>query len=328
MPAGTAPAAGCGRNDIIFRTFGDAPFAAASRFPLLVARFPVSLPNMLLPWILLATVAGGLIAVVIASWLAYRVFAQYLHHMVSLSVGVLLSVALLHLLPEAFETGVADAHVLFGLMLAALIGFFVLEKIALLRHSHHHEGDGHHHHKGHDRHEAGRGGALILIGSSLHNLCDGVLVAAAFVADPLLGVLTAASIIVHEVPHKLGDFVVLLNAGLGRRRAFSLILFSSLCSALGGLLGYYVLDVAQAWVPYVLVIAASSFLYISVADLMPQMHERVRLADAVPQLALVGAGVALIYGVTTMMHHGHEHGHGHGHAVHETAPHGEHGHAH
>ena len=262
---------------------------------------------MLLLWVLLATVTGGLIAVLVASWLAYKVFAHYLHHMVSLSVGVLLSVALLHLLPEAFESGVADAHVLFGRMLASLIGFFVLEKIALLRHSHHHEGDGHHHHHGHDRHEAGRGGVLILVGSSLHNLCDGVLVAAAFLTDPLLGVLTAASIIVHEVPHKLGDFVVLLNAGLARRRAFALILFTSLCSALGGIIGYFVLQQAQDWVPYVLVVAASSFLYISVADLMPQMHERVSLADAVPQLLLVGVGVVLIYSVTTLMHHGHEH---------------------
>lgn len=269
---------------------------------------------MLLLWVLLATVTGGLIAVLVASWLAYKVFAHYLHHMVSLSVGVLLSVALLHLLPEAFESGAADAHVLFGLMLASLIGFFVLEKIALLRHSHHHEGDGHHHHHGHDRHEAGRGGVLILIGNSLHNLCDGVLVAAAFLTDPLLGVLTAASIIVHEVPHKLGDFVVLLNAGLARRRAFALILFTSLCSAVGGIIGFFVLQQAQDWVPYVLVVAASSFLYISVADLMPQMHERVSLADAVPQLLLVGVGVALIYSVTTLMHHGHEHdadaGHG------------------
>ncbi len=147
---------------------------------------------MLLLWIILATVTGGLIAVAIAHWLAYRVFAQYLHHMVSLSVGVLLSVALLHLLPEAFEQAGAGVHTLFGLMLASLIGFFVLEKIALLRHSHHHEHDGHHHHKGHDRHEARRGGVLILIGSSLHNLCDGVLVAAAFLTDPILGVLTAA----------------------------------------------------------------------------------------------------------------------------------------
>lgn len=262
---------------------------------------------MLLLWVLLATITGGLIAVLIASWLAYKVFAKYLHHMVSLSVGVLLSVALLHLLPEAFETGVGNAHVLFGLMLASLIGFFGLEKIALLRHSHHHEGDGHHHHKGHDRHEAGRGGMLILIGSSLHNLCDGVLIAAAFLTDPLLGVLTAASIIIHEVPHKLGDFVVLLNAGLRRRRAFALILFTSLCSAVGGIIGYFVLQQAQEWTPYILVIAASSFLYISVADLMPQMHERVSLSDAVPQLLLVGVGVALIYSVTTLMHHGHDH---------------------
>lgn len=279
---------------------------------------------MLLLWILLATVTGGLIAVLVASWLAYKVFAQYLHHMVSLSVGVLLSVALLHLLPEAFETGGGDAHVLFGLMLASLIGFFVLEKIALLRHSHHHEGDGHHHHKGHDRHEAGRGGVLILIGSSLHNLCDGVLVAAAFLTDPLLGVLTAASIIIHEVPHKLGDFVVLLNAGLARRRAFSLILFTSLCSAVGGIIGYFVLQQAQQWVPYVLVVAASSFLYISVADLMPQMHERVSLADAVPQLLLVGVGVVLIYSVTTVMHHGHDHEAEAG----QAAPQVEHGHRH
>ncbi|HAP24362.1 MAG TPA: ZIP family metal transporter [Achromobacter sp.] len=277
---------------------------------------------MLLLWVLLATITGGLIAVLIASWLAYKVFAKYLHHMVSLSVGVLLSVALLHLLPEAFETGVGNAHVLFGLMLASLIGFFVLEKIALLRHSHHHEGDGHHHHKGHDRHEAGRGGMLILIGSSLHNLCDGVLIAAAFLTDPLLGVLTAASIIIHEIPHKLGDFVVLINAGLRRRRAFALILFTSLCSAVGGIIGYFVLQQAQDWTPYILVVAASSFLYISVADLMPQMHERVSLSDAVPQLLLVGVGVALIYSVTTLMHHGHDHGHDHG------APHAEHGHQH
>lgn len=279
---------------------------------------------MLLLWVLLATVTGGLIAVLVASWLAYKVFAQYLHHMVSLSVGVLLSVALLHLLPEAFEGAVGNAHALFGLMLASLIGFFVLEKIALLRHSHHHEGDGHHHHKGHDHHEAGRGGMLILIGSSLHNLCDGVLVAAAFLTDPLLGVLTAASIIVHEVPHKLSDFVVLLNAGLARRRAFSLILFTSLCSAVGGIIGYFVLQQAQDWVPYILVIAASSFLYISVADLMPQMHERVSLSDAVPQLLLVGLGVALIYGVTTLMHHGHEHEADAGNG----APHAEHAHSH
>ncbi len=111
----------------------------------------------------------------------------------------------------------------------------------------------------------------------------------------------------HEVPHKLGDFVVLINAGLPRRRAFGLILFTSLCTAIGGGVGYFVLQEAQTLVPYVLVVAASSFLYISVADLMPQMHERVAVSDAVPQLLLVAVGVAIIYGVTTFMHHGHDH---------------------
>lgn len=259
---------------------------------------------MLLIWILLSATAGGMFALVVAHWLAYRVFAGYLHHMVSLSVGVLLAVAFLHLLPEAFEEG-PDAHVLFAWMLGAMIGFFVLEKIALLRHSHHHEGDGHHHHSGHDRHEAGRGGVMILIGSSLHNLADGVLIAAAFLVEPTLGVLTAASIILHEVPHKLSDFVVLINAGLTRPRAFQLILFTSLCSAAGGVIGYFVFGQFQTWLPYLLVVAASSFLYISIADLMPQMHERSALHEAGPQLLLVAVGIGLIYAVTLVLHRVH-----------------------
>ena len=256
---------------------------------------------MLLIWITLSAVAGGIFALLVARWLAYKVFAGYLHHMVSLSVGVLLAVALLHLLPEAFESE-EDSHALFGVMLGAVIGFFVLEKIALLRHSHHHEGDGHHHHHGHDLHSAGRGGVMILIGSSLHNLVDGVLIAAAFLVNPTLGVLTAASIILHEVPHKLSDFVVLINAGLTREKAFVLILFTSLCSALGGVLGYFVLGHVQPVLPFFLVVAATSFLYISIADLMPQMHQRSSLREAGPQLALVAFGVSVIYIGTLVLH--------------------------
>jgi len=256
---------------------------------------------MSLIWIVISAVTGGLCALLIAHWLAYRVFVGYLHHMVSLSVGVLLAVSLLHLLPEAFEVE-TDVHALFATMLASFIGFFVLEKIALLRHSHHHEGDGHHHHSGHDRHEAGRGGVMILIGSSLHNLVDGVLIAAAFLVDPTLGVLTAASIILHEVPHKLSDFVVLMNAGLTRKKAFELILFTSLCTVLGGVFGFFVLAQLTPWLPFILVVAASSFLYISIADLMPQMHERSSLKEAGPQLLLVALGICAIYAVTELMH--------------------------
>jgi zinc and cadmium transporter len=251
--------------------------------------------------IVVSATLGGLFALSIASWLTSKVFAKYLHHMVSFSVGVLLAVSLLHLLPEAFEEGTKTRE-LFAWMLAAIFVFFMLEKIALIRHSHHHEGDGHHHHHGSDKLIAGRGGVLILIGSSLHNLIDGVLIAAAFLVDMTLGVLTALSIILHEVPHKLSDFVVLTNAGLTRQRAFKLILFSSLCSALGGTLGYFVLEHTLVCLPYVLVIAATSFLYISIADLMPQMHAKATLKESGPQLALVGCGVVVIYAATLVLH--------------------------
>ncbi|PRY97088.1 zinc and cadmium transporter [Jezberella montanilacus] len=250
--------------------------------------------------ILLSTLIGGVVAVCIAYWLSTRVFAKYLHHMVSVSVGVLLAVALLHLLPEAFSEGISP-RLLFSWMLASVVGYFVLEKIALLRHSHHHEGDGHHHHHGMDRTVAGKGGVLILIGSSLHNLVDGIVIAAAFLTDPTLGVLTATSIILHEVPHKLGDFVVLTNAGLTRQRAFLLILFSSACSALGGLFGYLLLEHALTSLPYILVVAATSFLYISIADLIPQMHARGSLKDAIPQLLLVAIGVIVVYLSTVLV---------------------------
>jgi len=289
---------------------------------------------MLALWIFLAAISGGLIALLIARWLAYGVFARYLHHLVSFSVGVLLAVALLHLLPEAFEGHAeprADPHALFATMLAAFLIFFVLEKVRLLRHSHHHEGDGHAHAVGHDRSEAGRGGWLILVGSSLHNLVDGVLIAGAFLVDPWLGVLTTASILVHEVPHKLSDFVVLMNAGFVRRNAFWLILLSSLCTVAGGLGGYLTLQAFEGVLPYLLVVAASSFLYIAISDLIPQMHERVALRESASQLLLVGLGALLIYGVTTFMHHGHahdhdhDHGHGHSHAGHD---HDDHDHDH
>jgi len=278
---------------------------------------------MLALWIFLAAISGGLIALLIARWLAYGVFARYLHHLVSFSVGVLLAVALLHLLPEAFEARV-DPHALFGTMLAAFLVFFVLEKVRLLRHSHHHEGDGHAHAPGHDRQEAGRGGWLILVGSSLHNLVDGVLIAGAFLVEPWLGVLTTTSILVHEVPHKLSDFVVLMNAGFARRSAFLLILLASLCTVIGGLAGYATLQVLDGVLPYLLVVASSSFLYIAISDLIPQMHERGALRDSASQLLLVGLGALLIYGVTTFMHHGHTHDHGHDHGHH----HADHDHDH
>ncbi len=260
---------------------------------------------MFLFWVLLATISAGSIAILIASWLTYKVFSKYLHHMVSLSVGILLSVGLLHLLPEAYEKNIIHPKILFGLMLASLICFFLLEKVDLIRHSHHYEGDGHEHGKGHDSREAGRGGMSILIGSSLHNFADGMLLVGAFLTDPFLGALTAISITVHEVPHKLSDFVILRNAGIKLKKSFILIFSSSLCSSLGALLGYSIFQEHCEWIPYVLIVASSSFLYIAMADLMPQMHEQTPPFKTISQLFFVGMGIAIVYCITSVLHFHH-----------------------
>lgn len=217
--------------------------------------------------------------------------------MVSLSVGIMLSTSLLHALPEAFESS-ADPRSLFACLLAGLLAFFLLEKFAILRHSHHHEGDGHHHEHGHDAHEAGKSGWMILVGDGLHNFTDGILIAAAFLADPTLGLVTGLAIIAHEIPQEIGDFIVLLNAGFSRRRAYVFNLLCSLMAVVGGVLGYYTLDGAKNLLPYVLVFASSGFIYIAVSDLMPQMQRRASLRETIPQIVLVACGVGLVLFVT------------------------------
>lgn len=213
--------------------------------------------------------------------------------MVSLSVGIMLSTTFLHALPEAFESK-ADPRTLFATLLGGLLGFFMLEKMAILRHSHHHEADGHHHEHGHDAHEAGKAGWMILVGDGVHNFTDGILIAAAFLANPKLGLVTCFAIVAHEIPQEIGDFIVLLNAGFSRARAYFYNLICSLLSILGGILGYLMLDKAANLIPYALVFASSGFIYIAVSDLMPQMQRRATWRDTIPQVLLIASGVALV----------------------------------
>lgn len=221
--------------------------------------------------------------------------------MVSLSVGILLATSLLHALPEAFESK-ADIRVLFAVLLGGLLGFFMLEKLAILRHSHHHEGDGHGHAHGHDAYEAGTSGWMVLVGDSLHNFTDGILIAAAFLADPHLGILTGLAIIAHEIPQEIGDFIVLLNAGFTRRRAYVYNIICGLMAVVGGFVGYMMLDRSQTWIPYVLVFASSGFIYIAVSDLMPQMQRRASLRETIPQIVLIALGVAIVVFLTGQTH--------------------------
>ena len=259
--------------------------------------------DITLIYILLAALISGAASITVAALFSFKLLSKMVDRMVSLSVGVMLSTAFLHSLPEAFESNV-DAHRLFMTLLAGLFGFFLLEKLSILRHSHHHEGDGHHHHHGHDAHEAGKSGWMILVGDGLHNFTDGILIAAAFLADPKLGLMTSLAIFAHEIPQEVGDFIVLLNAGFSRGRAYVYNLSSSLMAVAGGLTGYFALANAGSLIPYALVLASSGFIYIAVSDLMPQMQRRATVRETIPQVLLIALGIVIVLLLT-----GNAHGH-------------------
>lgn len=256
---------------------------------------------MTLLYIVLATAAGGLLSVVVAASLTVGVLSRIVRDLVSLSAGVLLGTALLNVLPEAFESA-ASPHSLFAALLGGLLFFFLLEKAELYRHQHHHEGDAHHHHHGFDRAQAGRGGWSVLLGDSIHNFCDGVIIAAAFLTDTSLGVVTALAVIAHEIPQEVGDYIVLLNAGLSRRKALAYNAFSGLASVAGGVLGYFVVGQWESAFPYLLVIAASSFIYVAVADLIPQLQHRLSWRDTAAQIAWLGGGLVIVLAATGTRH--------------------------
>jgi zinc and cadmium transporter len=260
---------------------------------------------MTLAYILITTFLGGLASVLLAAVLSAPLLGLLVKHLVSLSTGVLLGTALLHVLPEAFESG-QSPQVLFAALLGGLIFFFLLEKAELYRHGHHHEHDDHDHHHGFDHDQAGRGGLSVLVGDSIHNFCDGILIAAAFMLDTHIGMLTALAIIAHEIPQEVGDYIVLLNAGFSRKRALLYNALSGLAAVVGGVLGYVLMDPWRHYLPILMVVAASSFIYVAVADLIPQLQRRLNWRDTLLQVLWLAVGIAFIAGVANVMHHEHE----------------------
>lgn len=258
----------------------------------------------LLLWILLFCLLGGVLSVLAAALflaLPNRWRKRLLPHTVSFAIGALLGAALLGLLPHALE-GVdgEDFHAISGAVLAGLFGFFLLEKLVLWRHCHHqdceiHSPDEHEH-----SHSAA--GSLILLGDSLHNFIDGVLIGAAFLTDIHLGIVTSLAVAAHEIPQEVGDFAVLLQSGFSTARALVFNLIASLATVVGGLLAYYGLRDLEPVLPYVLAVAASSFIYVAVADLIPGLHRRVDFSTTATQVALIGAGVLLIYVSHSVLH--------------------------
>ena len=253
--------------------------------------------------IIVATAAGGLLSVLAAASLTTQVLGRIVHSLVSLSAGVLLGTALLNVLPEAFEAGPPPAE-LFLTLLGGLLFFFLLEKAELYRHSHHHEGDHphHHHHHGFDAEQAGSGGWSVLLGDSIHNFCDGVIIAAAFLTDIKLGVVTTLAIVAHEIPQEIGDYIVLLNAGLSRARALLFNALSGMAAVAGGVLGYFAAGGLSDWFPHLLVVAASSFIYVAVADLLPQMQRRLTLRETAHQVLWLAGGLGLVLLASEVLH--------------------------
>ena len=248
-----------------------------------------------LGWIVVFTAIGGVLSAVIAGGvllLPERRRVQFLPHMVSFATGALLGAALLALVPHAvIGAGIANVHRI-GLALLLGIGvFFMLEKFLLWRHCHSEDLETH---EAHEHHRRSATGVLVLAGDSLHNLLDGVLIAAAFLTDVRLGVVTALAIMAHEIPQEIGNFAVLLHAGMSRARAFAWNLITSATAIVGGIGAYYALGKSLQALPYALAIAAASLLYVAVADLIPGLHRRTDARASVMQVLLIAAGVAVV----------------------------------
>ena len=237
-----------------------------------------------LAWIVLASLAGGVLSAAAAA-LALTLRAAWIPTLVSFAIGTLLGASFLEVIPHAFENG--DAHTVAASILVGILLFFLLEKLLLWRHSHDHDEHSH-------THDHGRSAALILVGDSIHNFLDGILIAAAFMQSTQLGIVAAIAIVAHEIPQEVGDFLILLNSGYSKMKAFVLNLLSSCATLVGGVLGYYALQVVQGWTPVLLGVVAASMIYVAVADLIPGLHRRPELRATLSQTVLIALGIGAI----------------------------------
>jgi len=242
--------------------------------------------------IVAANLASTVVSLSLAALLGFRWLSGLVDRLVHVSIGLLLATALVHLVPEALAGGLAPPALGWTVLLG-ILGMFVLEKLTLIHHTHHHEGDGHDHAHGHDAEELGRGAYPILIADAFHNFTDGVVIAAAFLVDLRAGVMTALAVLAHEIPHEIGDFMILLNAGLARRRSFLFMMLSGLAAVLGGVLGFFLLAGTQSLLPYALALAAASFMYIALSDLLPELMRRSSLGQSLPEVGYVLVGVVI-----------------------------------
>ena len=266
--------------------------------------------------ILIATLAAG-IGSVWAAALLMRMGLGGRHdgvgpqHLLSLAAGALLATAFMHLLPEAFESQ-AGAHDLFATLLVGVVFFFLLDKAELWHHGHEHShapqvqnlhhGHDHPAHAHDHAHHHPTSGWSLLTGDSVHCFGDGVLIASAFLADMRLGLIAAVSVLAHEVPHHMGDLVVLRQSSANRRMALLKVSLAGAVTALGGAVGYFLVGQLQDFLPYFLAVASSSFVYVALADLIPQLQKRLTARETIAQIAWLIAGMVGVMMVSGLAH--------------------------
>lgn len=249
--------------------------------------------------ILIGTLGAGIGSVWLAAALSFGVLTRFTQHMLSLAAGALLATAFMHLLPEAFESGIPP-QALFMALLLGLVFFFLLDKAELWHHGHEHhqphEPAAFHGQHGHSHPAAAGGSWAVLTGDSVHCFGDGILIASAFVADLRLGVIASLAVLAHEVPHHMGDLAVLRQSSPTRRVALLKVTLAGAVTALGGFLGYWLVDQTEGYLPYFLVVASSSFIYVALADLIPQLQKRLSASETTAQICwlLVGMGLVML----------------------------------
>ena len=281
---------------------------------------------MTLVAIIVATLASGIGSVWVANFLLQAGFGQRASSraqqgLLSLAAGALLATAFMHLLPEAFNSE-ASAQDLFMTLLIGVVFFFLLTKAELWHHGHEHAHEHEHHvhdhthahpgHTGHHHHAKSSGWSL-LTGDSVHCFGDGILIASAFMADMWLGIVAAISVLAHEVPHHMGDLVVLSGNGSRSQSKIALLKLSlaGAVTALGGVVGYFLVSSLAAFLPYFLAIASSSFIYVALADLIPQLQRQLTARQTVQQVVWLAVGMIVVSAVSTWAHGDHDHGHAH-----------------
>ena len=258
---------------------------------------------MTLGWILAASLAGGVLSAGLAAFALY-LRTSWIPMLVSFAIGTLLGAAFLEVIPAAFDQG--DAHEAALAILGGIFGFFVLEKLMLWRHCHTEDCEAHDPQevgKSAAAHDHGRSGALIIVGDTIHNFVDGVLIAAAFLQGPEVGIVAAVAIIAHEIPQEVGDFLILLHSGYSRARALAMNMLSSVATIVGGVLGYYSLQVLEGLETALLGVVAASMIYVAVADLIPGLHRRPEWRDGVSQTVLIALGIGCIAMVRVLVSH-------------------------